>query len=172
MARPSTLALEWNNYRLYAVTGAFLAAAVGVPYLFHQIHLAGPAFLPMHFFVLLAGLSFGWRSGLLVGVSSPTLGFVLSGLPLPALVPFMTAELATYGLVMGLLKERTHFNRWLALGLALIAGRVALLALRAIFTPAPLTLVWEATLVGWPGIAIQLALVPPLSRWLERVVRG
>ncbi|RKY70366.1 MAG: ECF transporter S component, partial [Candidatus Latescibacterota bacterium] len=49
--------------------------------IFHQFGIAGKVFLPMHFPVIVAGLLFGPFSGLLVGLFSPVLSFLLTGMP-------------------------------------------------------------------------------------------
>jgi len=74
-------ALKFNEARLYLLAGVFIALDVSVPWACHQFHpLAGPTFLPMHLFVILAALLFGWRAGLLVGLVTPLVSFAVSGI--------------------------------------------------------------------------------------------
>src|SRR5665648_354686 len=76
--------LEFSDLRLYVYVSLFVALDVSVPWLCHIIHpLAGPTFLPLFFFVLLAGILFGWRAGILVGMLTPLMSYALSGMPLP-----------------------------------------------------------------------------------------
>lgn len=57
-------------------------------------------FSPMHFPVLLAGLTIGPIEGFVVGLLTPLLSYFINGLP-PVGPWAMMAELATYGLVCG-----------------------------------------------------------------------
>ena len=63
--------LAYTDIRSYVFTAGFISLAVATPWVFHQFYLAGPTFLPMHIFVLVAGLLFGWRAGLIVGLFTP-----------------------------------------------------------------------------------------------------
>jgi len=152
--------------------------AVFVPWGFHQVHLAGPTFLPMHIFVLLAGLLFGWRAGLLVGLFTPVTSYFVSGLPVVNILPQVVIEVSAYGFIAGWLREKYNLRPvWSLLG-AIVGGRLALLSAMAViylfagqsYSPLgmeanPLSSFWATVRQGWPGIAIQLALIP-VSVWL------
>ena len=69
--QPFPIILKYADIRSYVFTLVFILLDVAVPWLFHQFNLAGPTFLPMHIFVLIAGLIFGWRAGLIVGLLTP-----------------------------------------------------------------------------------------------------
>lgn len=157
--------LTFTDLRLYVFSVIFITASVAFPYLAHLIHpLAGKMFLPMHFFVLLAGLIFGWRVGLLVGALSPLVSYTLSGMPILTILPMITFEIATYGFMVGLIQEKTK-NIWLSLILALIIGRLTLLLTASFFLETSPTLyLVNALKLGWPGILIQILFVPLLSK--------
>src|SRR5512133_2769825 len=91
------LSATFAGLRAYAVASLFVALSVTVPWVFHQFGVAGQVFLPMHFFVLAAGLLFGWQAGLLVGLCSPALSHALAGMPVSVMLPQVTLELASYG---------------------------------------------------------------------------
>ena len=176
--QPFPLVLKYNNVRSYILTAAFVSLAVLVPWVFHQFHLAGPTFLPMHIFVLLAGLLFGWRAGLIVGLFTPLASYAVSGMPVPAILPQILIELSAYGLIAGGLRERYNLRPiWSLLG-AIIGGRLALLlALLVIYLVAgesysplgletsPFAAFYSVIKQGWPGIALQLVSIPALI-WL------
>lgn len=150
------------------VSAAFTALAIVTPVIAHQFNLAGPTYLPMHIFVFVAALLFGWRVGLAVGLMSPLLSHLITGLPLANILPIVTVELAVYGLTAGWLKEKKKLPVWLALVSAMIAGRVILLPVVAAFSQMPaLNYVSQAIRTGWPGILVQLALVPLLVQLLS-----
>jgi hypothetical protein len=179
----STMILTYTNIRSYVFTFVFVALAVLVPWGFHQYHLAGPTYLPMHIFVLIAGLIFGWRAGLIVGALTPLVSYSVSGMPVLTILPQIVIEISVYGLVAGILREKLNLPVvWSLLG-AMIAGRIALcLAVSAIYfvaeeihsplgaESAPLIAVWSTIKQGWPGIIIQLALIP-LIIWLVAKLR-
>ena len=153
-----TIRLTPLRWALFSAT--FSALAIVTPVIAHQFHLAGPTFLPMHLFVFVAALLFGWRVGLTVGVLSPLLSHAITGLPIASLLPLVTAELIVYGVVAGWLKEKMNMPVWLALLAAMVAGRLALLPMAAIVGPmTPVAYVAQVIRIGWPGIVIQIALI-------------
>ena len=176
--QPFPLVLKYNNVRSYILTAAFVSLAVLVPWVFHQFHLAGPTFLPMHIFVLLAGLLFGWRAGLIVGLFTPLASYAVSGMPVLTILPQVLIELSTYGLIAGILREKYNLRAiWSLLG-AMIGGRlVLLLALLMIYLVAgesysplgletsPFVAFSSVIKQGWPGIVLQLVSIPALI-WL------
>lgn len=164
--------LTFSDLRLYVYVSLFVALDVAVPWLCHIIHpLAGPMLLPLFFFVLLAGILFGWRAGILVGLFSPLISYGLSGMPLPQVLPRIITEAAVYGLAAGLLYG--YFRRGLLTSLvgALIAGRLAAFVLMALTLTLShsATLAWQAAKTGWPGMLLQLLLIPFIVVLLERL---
>jgi len=176
--QPFPVILRYTEIRSYVFTGVFTLLAVAVPWGFHQFHLAGATFLPMHIFVLIAGLLFGWRVGLVVGLLTPLASYAVSGMPVLQILPQIVVELGVYGLVAGMLRERFNLRvAWALLG-AMVAGRLALclgalviyLILGEVYSPLgleanPLLMVWAVIKQGGPGIVIQLALIPGVI-WL------
>ncbi len=177
--QPFPIILKYIDIRSYVFTLVFILLAVAVPRVFHQFHLAGPTFLPMHIFILIAGLVFGWRAGLIVGLFTPLASYAVSGMPILSILPQIVVELSVYGLVAGILRERFNLRViWSLLG-AMIAGRLALFlsvlvlygTMGNIYSPlgqeaTPLLTVWSTIKQGWPGIASQLTLIPAVI-WLS-----
>lgn len=162
-ALPKVLTFAEAKYYIFSV--AFVAAAVFFPWLAHQFNLAGAKFLPIHFFVMFAGFLFGWRTGLLVGVLSPLMSYSITHMPGIAILPEITLELGVYGLAIGLLREK-KLNIWVALLGAMILGRLArlLFVLGLGFETNPL---WYFQ-ISWPGIVLQLALIPVIIYLLQK----
>jgi len=172
------MVLKYKDVRSYLLTAAFVMLAVFVPWVFHQFHLAGPTFLPMHIFVLIAGLLFGWRAGLLVGLFTPLISYFVSGMPPVNILPQVVIEVSAYGLIAGILREKYNLRTiWSLLG-AIIGGRLALLlAILVIYLiggqsyspiglqSSPLASFWSTVKQGWPGLAIQLISIPAII-WL------
>jgi len=163
-----------------------LALGVLLPQVFHVFGPdAGKLFLPMHIPALLAGLMLG-MPGSAVGLLIPPLSFLITGMPAVPLVFLMVVELGFYGLASGVFnkllrsRERGSLPRIvLAVLLAQLCGRAAyaimlllfgtLLGLRGV--PGP-EAVLTAVSIGWPGVLIQLALVPALVRALHKIKVG
>ena len=172
--------LTYTDVRSYIFTVVFMGLAVATPWVFHQFYLAGPTFLPMHIFVLLAGLLFGWRAGLIVGLFTPLVSYGVAGMPPSTVLPQIVVELAFYGIVAGILREKLHLRViWSLIG-AMIAGRLILLltvftlsVLGAIYSPlgaeaSPFAVAWSVVKQGWPGILIQLTFIPFILVLLEK----
>lgn len=182
--------LKYTDIRSYAFTAVFISLAVATPWVFHQFYLAGPIFLPMHIFVLLAGLLFGWRAGLVVGLFTPLASYGVSGMPALAILPQIVVELSFYGLAAGILRQKFNLRViWSLIG-AMMVGRLALLLTvsilclgGAIYSPLslytgvgaevnPLTVIWSVIWLGWPGIVIQLVSLPLMVKSLEKWMKS
>ena len=171
--QPFPMVLKYTDIRTYIFAAVFVLLDVAVPWVFHQFHLAGPTYLPMHIFVFVAALLFGWRVGLMVGLLTPLASYAVSGMPLLSVLPQIIVELSVYGLVAGILREELNLRVVWSLFGAMIAGRLALLlAVLVIYLIAgkvysplgpeanPFLVVWATIKQGWLGIVIQLALMP------------
>lgn len=158
-------------YRTVTVLAA-IAAAIILPQLFHAAGVisgtgaaVGAAFLPMHIPVILAGFAGGPAAGIIAGILSPLASFAISSMPTAALLPFITIELAAYGLTAGLL-SKTKLNSFAKLVIVQIAGRIARAAavLAAIYlfgnTALSVASIGEFITAGIFGIILQWAFIP------------
>jgi uncharacterized membrane protein len=150
---------------LIAVAAFILPAAA------HAAGLPVRAFLPMHWPVLLAGLVYGWRSGLIVGISAPLVSYLFSGMPPVHILPAMMIELSAYGIVAGLAVEKFSLNRFAAAALALVTGRLVFLAYVFSFGAASLPFAEYLQTAMLPGLvaAVGMLIMLPLiaKRWTE-----
>lgn len=145
-----------------------LVKFVPVPY-------PGAVLLPMHIPVLVCGFLCGWRFGAVSGIVTPLLASLLTGMPplFPNAVSMMF-ELATYGLLTGLLYKLTNRKIFLTLIGAMLGGRIVLGLVNALlFSIADnvyglAIFISGAFITALPGIIIQLILVPIIIRSLER----
>ncbi len=180
--QPFLMALKYNNIRSYILTVAFVMLAISVPWVFHQFHLAGPTFLPMHIFVLIAGLLFGWRTGLVVGLLTPLVSHFISGMPVLNVLPQIVIELSAYGFIAGMLRQKYNLRTIWSLLVAIVGGRIALLlAILVIYlvtgqTYSPLGIeanpfaaFWSVIKQGWPGILLQLISMPIIVWLVEKL---
>jgi len=159
------------------LTAFFMALCILLPFVFHQFVMAGRIFLPMHIPVLLAGILVSPLSGFLAGAISPTLSFLLTGMPPAYAVPLMSLELVLLGVSMGLFKKYTQLPLILSLLLAMLVGRIGfalglLILGRFIALPYGLSAYFKAAFVtGLPGIILQLILIPLLVKGIEKATQ-
>lgn len=162
-----------------AATVLAIVAAVALPQLFHVIGavsgqgtMLGVAFLPMHLPIIFVGLIAGPAVGAIAGAAAPLASFLLSGMPMLAL---MMVELCAYGLVAGLLRE-VKLPSLAKVVIAQLAGRVVLTAATAIAVFAfgsskAVAATWTSDLAaGLPGLALQWALIPLAAYWTESLI--
>lgn len=159
------------------VAALLLASGVLLPFVFHLAGgpAAGGMLLPMHIPVLIAGMMLGPFYGVAVGVFTPVVNFLFTGMPTAVNLPFIILELVSYGFLSGFLQSK-KCGMYVSLIGAQIGGRlvkalVLLVAsgiLKLNFPPA--ATVGAALVTGIPGILVQLALIPIVVRLLRKVV--
>ncbi len=148
-----------------------ITCAVALPQIFHTLGAVlnigtslGEIFLPMHISILLVGLLAGPTAGFISGALAPILSFLLTGMPMAAMLPFMIVELSMYGLFSGL-ATNLKLPSITKLLIAQIGGR----AVRAIaicvgyyFFSAKIAPVTVLTSIskGLPGLILQWVLIP------------
>ena len=180
MENSKTLSRSTVSGRLLIAAGAVVGSVV-LPQLVHMVgafsglgSALGEAFLPMHFFVILAGLLAGPVAGVLAGGLAPVLSYVLSGMPSEAMLPFIMIELLGYGLIAGLLAEH-KMNNFAKLVLVQVGGR-ALRSAAVLFAvyflhaqTLPVASIWNSLRIGLPGILLQWCVLPLLLYRIDRM---
>lgn len=151
--------------RQLILAGSFTALGVVVPILFHMVGM-GRYFLPMHLPVLVAGLLLRPRIAWTVGVATPWLSALLTGMPPMPMPILMGLELAALAQAASLLRAiRTPI--WLASLLA-VAARcgvtwVAITLLAEQLGLPPGASGWVSIVSGAPGILLQVLAVPAVA---------
>lgn len=155
-----------------------LTLCIVLPFLTGQIPKIGSTLSPMHIPVLLGGFLCGPWWAMAVGFIAPLLRFALFGMP--PLFPTglaMSFELATYGLISGLLYARSSRRTssiYASLVTAMLAGRMiwgcAMVVLMGLSGSA---FTWVAFVAGAftnavPGIIIHLIFIPGLVVSLQK----
>ena len=173
------------------LAGMFVAMGILLPMFTAHAFGAGPVFLPMHIPVLLAGLTIGAKWGLIVGVVTPLLSSLLTGMPATfPMLPIMMGELGTYGMISGLAFNKVNNSKivaktYISMIIAMSSGRIvygiilsALIILNAqpVLGAAAITAVPASVLAavatGTPGIIIQLVFVPAIVVGLFRFIQS
>ena len=159
------------------ITAACIAMCVVLPMMFHAIPNSGSIFCPMHLPVLLCGLICGWPFGLLCGLAGPFLSSIMTQMPPMAYLPAMLVELSVYGAAAGIMMQlvytkRVYADLYLSLVVSMLAGRIAAGAAKAlIFSSGEYSIAAWITayfVTSWPGLLIQLALIPMIVSALEK----
>ena len=168
------------DVRMLVTSAICLALCMVLPFLTGQIPQIGSALSPMHIPVLLCGFLCGPAYAAVVGLIAPLLRFALFGMPpiFPTGVA-MCFELATYGLVAGVLYRRLpkkNASIYAALIAAMLAGRVVWGIVRALLSGVSgSAFTWAAFMSGAfinavPGIIVHIVLIPVIVMALERAL--
>jgi hypothetical protein len=164
-----------NGYDLL-LGGLFMALALVFPVVFHALNL-GSAFLPMFYPMIAAGFLVALPAALVVGVMSPLVSAVVTGMPpfYPPMVFIMMAEGLVLTAIPALLYQRLKINPWITTAATMVVDRLLLLVLVLAFSrllQLPEGILTAAALIeGIPGTALILVVIPPLVRQIERKIR-
>ena len=161
------------------LSAMFIAIGIVLPFLTGQVQQIGNMLLPMHLPVLLCGLICGPLYGFLVGILLPILrSFIFEMPPLYPQATAMAFELATYGLIIGLLYR--HFPQqnirylYLSMIISMISGRIIWGIAEVIllsFVNSHFTFkafISGALLTAIPGIILQLIIIPSIMLSLQK----
>lgn len=168
-----------NTTKQIVYGGIFIALGLALSVVFHSFGgQFGAIFLPLHFVVLIAGLTGGPWVGLVVGVIMAPLSGVLFGMPplMPPIAFFMALEMATYGFLSGYFEKR-RMNVYVNLTITLITGRIVyslgyyvIGAMIGIHLRA-FTAILLSFAQGSPGVLIQFLLIPTIYYAVKRIRR-
>lgn len=167
--------MQNKSVRETVLSGLFIALGLILPMVFH-VFGSGSTFLLMHIPVLIAGFVVSMPFAIAVGVMTPILSSLFTGMPpvFPVL-PFMVFELATYGAVASLLYRKLKLNVYISLVCSMIAGRIAssvvVWVLATFFMaklPNPVIFITGGITQGIPGIIIQIIFIPGIVLALEK----
>ncbi len=161
-----------------ALAAMFLALAYVMPFLTGQIPQVGAMLCPMHIPVILCGFVCGGPWGLAVGFVAPLLRSLT--LNMPVMFPnalAMAFELATYGLVSGILyrvlpKKKGYI--YVSLIISMIVGRLVWGAVQFCCmgldaSKFSFAAFWAGAVANaLPGIVLQIVVIPVVVLLLEK----
>lgn len=154
-----------------------IAMGLLLPMAFHSIKNAGSIFLPMHIPILIGAFLLSPLYATAVGIITPLLSHLFTGMPPFPFVYVMIIELATYGFVISMLYKKQKLSIYPSLLSGMICGRlvnvlgVFLILHMLMGKPFKLTLVLSGLFVtGLPGIVIQIILIPLLIKTLSKAL--
>ncbi|MEG1847680.1 MAG: ECF transporter S component [Lachnospiraceae bacterium] len=170
--------MQNNHLKKLCYAGVCLTLGLILPFLTGQMRSFGNALSPMHIPVLLCGFLCGWPYALVVGLLLPAMRFFLFGMP--PLFPIgaaMTCELATYGLLSGILYHRlphTTIHIYTSLIAAMFGGRIVWgITMALIAGISDVTFSMQMFLAGAfinsiPGILCHILLIPIIVIALQK----
>lgn len=161
------------------LSAVFLAVGIVLPFFTGQIPAIGNMLLPMHIPVFLCGFICGWPYGAAVGFVLPLFrSFLFGAPPIYPNACTMALELMTYGLIAGLLYNRSKWHCVLSLYRSLL---IAMICGRAVWGVAQMILLgfggksftFQMFLAGAflnaiPGIVLQLVFIPAIMIALNK----
>ncbi|MDR2571987.1 MAG: ECF transporter S component [Oscillospiraceae bacterium] len=159
------------------LTALFIAIGIVLPIAFHSVLNAGRIFLPMHIPILICGLIVGFPYGLACGIITPLLSSLLTGMPMPIILPSMVFELAAYGTVSSLLiryiaVKNLYAKIYISLIGAMLFGRIFFGVLNAlILNVGNYSMdIWLTTafVTALPGVVIQITVIPAIIVALQK----
>lgn len=159
------------HLRKLGLSAMFISIGIILPFFTGQIREIGNMLLPMHIPVFICAFVCDWKYGAAVGMLLPILRSFMFGMPVlyPVAVA-MSVELATYGLVCGLvyciLKRQNIKAIYVSMIIAMICGRIMWgIAEVILLGMSDSTFTFQMFIAGAflnaiPGIILQLILVP------------
>ena len=165
-----------TNVRKMVISALLIAIGVILSQAFHlNAPGSGRFFLPLHIPVLICGLLCGAKYGLIVGILTPLTSYLIIQMPPASSLIQMTFELATYGLISGLIvyyvkTKNIMLNLYIALVVAMLSGRFVFGILNALIFQLG-NYSWQiwltsAFVTAFPGIVIQIVAIPAIVRAL------
>ena len=148
--------LNYDEAKTYMWATVFVACNLVLPQVFHLIPQGGIIFSPLSLVILAGAYKFGWKTGLLAALLSPSVNHLLTGMPAWDMLPLMTLKLAALALLAGLAAQ--HFKRVslpLIVGVVLVAELLGALA-ELLLTGGIASTVQDFS-VGYPGLLLQVA---------------
>lgn len=166
---------KFLEIRLYAIISTFLTASIALPFTLHLFGIAGQIFMPIYLFSLLAGLTYGSRCGLMVGLLAPLISFSIMQMPPAAILPFVVIKAVGLGFVSGLLTEmfggkKFYLTAVITTVFALLNGNFLLYIINSNINLARMDFA-----AGYPGIFLLLTAVPfiasKITHYERKIIR-
>ncbi len=160
-----------------ALSGLLLSMGILLPMIFHVFGMTGPIALPMHIPVLLGGFLLPTNLALLLGIITPIISGLLTGMPVMfPMAVIMAFELGMYGFTASIVTKKFNVSNLLSLLVSMVSGRITAVFVVAIMVQFfgvkmnPIIYLKGAVITGIPGVIIQLIFIPPLVYAIRRFI--
>lgn len=160
-----------------------IVCSVALPQIFHIFGKGlgigtslGEIFLPIQIPIIIVGLIAGPVAGAVSGIVAPFVSTLLTGMPLPLMLPIIAFELCAYGAVAGYLKDK-QINGILKVLAVQLSGRVLRGAFIAVLVFAfdyglDPKIIYTSSITGAPGIVLQLVLIPVIISAIKKAEKN
>lgn len=146
---------SFTERRTYFTAALFATANIVLPQLCHLAALGGPTWLPIYFFTLIGSYRYGWRVGLLIALTSPTVNSMLFGMPPMEALPAILLKSVLLALAAALIGQLWRTASLLSVGSAVIiyqtVGSLGEWAMTGSLTTA-----LQDVRIGLPGVFLQI----------------
>lgn len=167
--------VDFTELRFFLFVVLFVAADVTFPYFFHHVPMGGPMFLPIYFFTLVAGYSFGWRVGVTTAVLSVSMSYMLSGMPPLPVLHFVMFKSAMLGISSGLAARYLRLPIFVNVFIAIVAYQLAGSLFEWVLTGS-LSVALADVSIGYPGLLLQLiggaVIINIIGRYGRKIPQG
>ncbi len=158
-----------HNIKNLTLCAFIITLGIVIPIAFHAVGL-GSVFLPMYWPLAVGGFFLMPRWAMLTGIITPTLSFILTGMPplSPPVLPVMIAELTILTLTISYLSYKNKLGVLWILIIGLILSKLILIIAVWLISPIiglpPSLISISAVAHGLPGIIVIIILVPLLVK--------
>lgn len=159
--------LPLDQVRTYGVVALLTAGNLALPFVCHLIPQGGLIFLPIYFFTLFGAYKYGLRAGLLIGILSPVVNHLLTGMPPAAVLPAILVKSCLIALAASwAARKYGRVSLLILAGVVLayqVTGGLAEWALTGSFAAAV-----QDFRLAWPGMLLQVFGVYAVIRTMAR----
>ena len=156
-----------TDVETYLYSAAFIIGNLVLPQLCHLIPNGGIILLPIFFFTLIAAYKYGLITGLMTAILSPTLNFLLFGMPPAAMLPIILAKSILLAVAAAMIAQRTGKLSIITLVLVVLAYQLPGMLIEGI-TRNSLFIATQDVRLGLPGILLQIIGGFFLLKWLDK----
>jgi hypothetical protein len=144
-----------TEYMTYIFSLVLIAGSTMFPYVLHHFYLAGQVFLPIYFFVLVGAYKFGWKVGVMTGISSAFISFALTGMPMIAILPFVIIKVILLALLASFFARKIGKLSMLTMLLIVASYQLAGFSIVYLFTH-NFALSAADLVSGYPGLLLEI----------------
>jgi len=155
------------NVNTYLLAITFIAGNLILPQICHLIPNGGFILLPIFFFTLIAAYKYGLITGLMTAVLSPTLNFVLFGMPPANILPIILVKSILLAVAAAMIAQRTGKLSLITLVLVILAYQLPGMLIEGLLASSFFVATQDVRL-GLPGILLQIIGGFFLLKWLEK----
>lgn len=154
------------NIDTYLFSGIFIIGNLVLPQICHLIPNGGFIFLPIFFFTLIAAYKYGLITGLMTAILSPTVNYLLFGMPPAAMLPIILTKSILLAIAAAIIAQRSRKLSIAILALVVLAYQIPGMLIEGISQNSFLAATQDVRL-GLPGILLQIVGGFFLLKWLD-----